>query len=158
MHGVSRDVLFTVGGYQASGSGNGARIYRFHPNATPVDWKSELVQDISGVVDDQLRGIWVVHPKLAYAVGESNSVLRWNGTTWSPHSGPNAGNLYSVVAFGTGSVYVTTESGRVFRYDGTTWSAMPGLNTGAPLWDIAGTSPGDLWVVGDNGKLLHWPR
>jgi hypothetical protein len=158
VHGVSRDVLFTVGGYQASGSGNGARIYRFHPNATPVDWKSELVQDISGVVDDQLRGIWVVHPKLAYAVGESNSVLRWNGTTWSPHSGPNAGNLYSVVAFGTGSVYVTTESGRVFRYDGTTWSAMPGLNTGAPLWDIAGTSPGDLWVVGDNGKLLHWPR
>jgi len=156
VHGVSRDVLFAVGGYQTSGGGNGARIYRFLP--ANADWKSELVQDISGVVDDQLRGIWVVHPKLAYAVGESNSVLRWNGTEWSPHSGPGAGDLLSVVAFGTSSVYVTTSGGRVFRYDGTTWSALPGLNTGTALWDIAGTSPGDLWVVGDNGKLLHWPR
>lgn len=157
VHGISRDVLFAVGGFQPSGGSPGEpRIYRFKPDQN--DWQSELVQNISGVEEDQLRGIWVVHPKLAYAVGESNSVLRWNGTAWSKHSGPGAGDLYSVVAFGTSSVYVTTVGGQVYRFDGSTWSAMPGLNTGTPLWDIAGTSPGDLWVVGDNGKMLHWPR
>ncbi|HZH76017.1 MAG TPA: hypothetical protein VEY88_08290, partial [Archangium sp.] len=61
-------------------------------------------------------------------------------------------------AFGTSSVYVTTVGGAVYRFNGSTWSAMPGLNTGTPLWDIAGTSPGDLWVVGGDGKVLRWPR
>ena len=157
VHGLSRDVLFSVGGYQTTATtGVGARIYRFKP--ADSDWTSERVQDLPGVVDDQLRGVWVVHPKLAYAVGESNSVLRWDGTVWSAHSGPNMGDLYSVVAFGTSSVYVTTVGGAVYRFNGSTWSAMPGLNTGTPLWDIAGTSPGDLWVVGGDGKVLRWPR
>ncbi|HEX8819628.1 MAG TPA: putative metal-binding motif-containing protein [Archangium sp.] len=156
VHGVSRDVLFAVGGFQPTTRDPGEpRIYRFKP--AQDDWQTEFVQNLSGVVEDQLQGVWVVNPKLAYAVGESNSVLRWNGTAWSKHSGPG-GDLYSVVAFGTSSVYVTTGNGRVYRYDGSAWSALPGLNTGAPLWDIAGTSPADLWVVGDNGKLLHWPR
>jgi hypothetical protein len=156
VHGVSRDVLFAVGGYQPPGPGAGARIYRFKPAES--DWTSEAVQDIPNVVDDHLRGIWVVNPQLAYAVGESNGVLRWNGTAWSVHSGPNVGDLYSVVAFGTSSVYVSTGNGRVYRYNGSTWSQLPGLDTGTPLWDIAGTSPGDLWVVGDGGKVLRWPR
>ncbi len=110
------------------------------------------------MVDDRLRGVWVVSPTLAYAVGESSSFLMWNGTAWTPLTGPASEDLLSVVAFGKNSVYATTGSGKVYRYDGSTWTVMPGLSTGSALNDIAGTSPGDLWVVGDNGKILHWPR
>jgi len=74
VHGISRDVLFAVGGYQSSPTTDvGARIYRFKPAES--NWASERVQDIPQVVDDQLRGIWVVHSKLAYAVGETVSLL-----------------------------------------------------------------------------------
>ncbi|HYO55555.1 MopE-related protein [Archangium sp.] len=155
VHGVSRDVLFAVGGYDtSSGPSIGARIYRFKAN----NWESELVQNIPGVVDDKLRGIWVVkNQTLAYAVGESSSVLMWNGT-WSKHPAPPGEDLLSVVAFGKNSIYATTASGKVYRYNGSTWSAMLSLSTSSPLHDIAGTSPEDLWVAGSNGKILHWPR
>jgi hypothetical protein len=158
VHGSSRNMLLAVGGYEPDESSNaGARIYRFSPSEN--DWKTESVQNITGVVDDRLRGVWVVSPTLAYAVGESSSFLVWNGTAWTPRTGPTSEDLLSVIAFGRNSVYVTTGSGRVYRFDGNSWFLMPGLSPGSgALNDIAGTSPGDLWVVGDNGKLLHWPR
>ncbi|ATB27279.1 hypothetical protein MEBOL_000717 [Melittangium boletus DSM 14713] len=157
VHGSSRDVLFAVGGYDTNAStGVGARIYRFKPSQN--DWASELVQNVSGVVDDKLRGVWVVNSKLAYAVGESSSVLMWNGTAWSKHSAPANEDLLSVVAFGKNALYVTTASGKVYRYNGSSWAALSGVNTGRDLYDIAGTRPDDLWVVGENGKIFHWPR
>src|SRR6218665_287628 len=158
VHGLSREVLFAVGGFDTiTGSEVGTRIYRFKPDQN--DWATERIQDLPGVVDDKLRGIWVVNPKLAYAVGESSSVLMWNGTAWSNHSAPAGENLLSVVAFGKNAIYVTTLSGKVYRYNGSGWSALSGVNTGGnALNDIAGTSPDDLWVVGGNGKIFHWPR
>ncbi|MFY0528275.1 MopE-related protein [Archangium gephyra] len=155
VHGVSRDALFAVGGYDTTlGASVGARIYRFKSNN---DWETESVQSITDV-DDKLRGIWVVNPTLAYAVGESSSVLMWSKGTWSKHPAPPGEDLLSVVAFGKSAIYATTASGKVYRYNGSTWSALPGLSTGNPLNDIAGTGPDDLWVVGNNGQIYHWPR
>lgn len=155
VHGISRDVLFAVGGYDTTvGIYIGARIYRFKSDKN--DWETEGVQYVTDV-DDKLRGVWVVNPTLAYAVGESSSVLMWNGT-WSKHPAPAGEDLLSVVAFGRSSIYATTQSGKVYRYNGSAWSVMPGLNTGSALLDIAGTGPDNLWVVGANGKMLHWPR
>ncbi|OJT17394.1 hypothetical protein BO221_45585 [Archangium sp. Cb G35] len=150
VHGLSRDLLFAVGG---SGS---PHIYRFWPGLN--DWRSESAQDIPGVVGDRLRGIWVVNPKLAYAVGESSSVLMWDGTTWRKHSAPSDEDLLSVVAFGKSSIYVSTASGKVYRYNGTVWNVMPRMGTGGALNDIAATRPDDIWVVGSEGRILHWPR
>jgi len=155
VHGVSRDALFAVGGYDTTvGISVGARIYRFK---STNDWETENVQSITDV-DDKLRGIWVVNPTLAYAVGESSSVLMWSKGTWSKHPAPSGEDLLSVVAFGKSALYATTASGKVYRYNGSTWSALPGLSTGNPLNDIAGTSPDDLWVVGSSGQIYHWPR
>jgi hypothetical protein len=157
VHGSSRDVLFAVGGESPAFLDPGEpRIYRFKPGTR--DWEDTLAQDIDKVVNDRLRGIWVVSPKLAYAVGESSSVLIWNGTRWSKHPAPAGEDLLSVLAFGKNAVYVTTASGKVYRYNGSTWSALSGVDTGAALNDIAGTGPEDLWVVGEDGKIFHWPR
>jgi photosystem II stability/assembly factor-like uncharacterized protein len=80
----------------------------------------------------------------------------WSNGTWSKHSAPSGEDLLSVVAFGKSSIYVTTNSGKVYRYNGSTWNAV--LSTSNALYDIAGTSPDNLWVVGNNGELRHWPR
>lgn len=160
VHGISREVLFAVGGYDTPSTPDvGARIYRFKPDTST--WTDEGVQNVSGVVDDRLRGVWVVNPKLAYAVGESGSILMWNGTAWSPMTSPSSTeNFTSVLAFGKNAVYVSTSNGKVYRYNGTAWSAMPGLAAvaGDSLNDLAGLGPDDIWVVGDRGWRLHWPR
>ncbi|WPB77327.1 MopE-related protein [Archangium violaceum] len=155
VHGFSRDVLFAVGGY-VPGKGATPRVYRFHQ--ADNDWKTESVHEIPDIVGDQLRGIWVVNSKLAYAVGNRGSVLMWNGSTWSKHSAPSTDDLLSVVAFGKSSIYVTTGNGKVFRYNGTTWIAMPATGGGGALNDIAASRPDDIWVVGSGGRILHWPR
>jgi hypothetical protein len=156
VHGRSRDLLFAVGGYE-SGKGASPRLYRFRPDLN--DWRTESAQDIPGVVNDRLRGVWVVNPKLAYAVGEKSSVLIWEGgITWSKHLAPSGEDLLSVVAFGKSSVYVSTASGKVYRYNGSTWSVMPGMSGAGALNDIAATRPDNIWVVGAGGRILHWPQ
>lgn len=159
VHGISRDVLFAVGGYDTNDTpGVGARIFRFKPDTN--DWVDEGIQNLLGMVDDRLRGVWVVSPKLAYAVGEGGFMLTWDGTSWSRMTGPSSEDFTSVLAFGKSAIYVSTGNGKVYRYNGSSWSAMPGLGSvsGYSLNDLAGTSPEDMWVVGDFGWRLHWPR
>ncbi|GEL69797.1 putative metal-binding motif-containing protein [Myxococcus virescens] len=158
IHGRSRSALFAVGGFD-SGS-NRARLYRFNPSTG--QWQSEMVE--TTVADlGRLRGVWVVNDKLAFAVGDAlggqNSVLQWDGSTWSrmPFPNTNTETLTSVVAFGAKSVYVTAYNGRIYRYDGTQWQIIF-ENTSLRFNDIAGTSPADLWVAGNNGQILHWPQ
>ncbi|PTL82897.1 putative metal-binding motif-containing protein [Vitiosangium sp. GDMCC 1.1324] len=156
VHGISREVLFAVGG-DNDPSGVNARIYRFNPGLNT--WEDQNVQSIPGVVDSNLQGVWVVSPKLAYAVGNNGSVLIWNGTSWSPMPGPSSEDLLSVLAFGKSVVYVSTASGNVYRYNGSSWSAVPIVGSaGKPFNDLAGSNPGDIWVVGDKGKRYHWPQ
>ncbi|ATB46907.1 putative metal-binding motif-containing protein [Corallococcus macrosporus] len=158
IHGRSRSALFAVGGVE-TGSSQG-RIYRF--NSLIPQWEVGLLQDaIPGL--GRLRGVWVVSDDLAFAVGEAldgmNTVLRWNGSTWSrmPFPTTHIETLTSVVAFGANSVYVTAYDGRIYRYDVTGWQIIY-ENTAIRLNDIAGTSPADLWVAGSNGQILHWPQ
>ncbi|WP_426755250.1 MopE-related protein [Myxococcus sp. Y35] len=158
IHGRSRATLFAVGGYETGSTR--PRIYRF--NIGSGQWQSLGVQDsISGL--GRLRGVWVVNDTLAFAVGEfasgANSVVRWNGVTWSRMAFPTTHNetLTSVVAFGASSVYVTAEGGRVYRYDGQQWQIIFEDND-RHFHDIAGTSPADLWIAADGGQIFHWPQ
>jgi hypothetical protein len=149
VHGLSPNLLFAVGGPSAA---NGARIYRHDPST--FAWN--LDNTVPTASTSRLAGIWVVHSKLAYAVG-NNTVLKWDGTAWTkvPNT-PNA-NFTSVLAFGTSSIYITATDGRIYRYNGQGWSFAATAGS-KELYDIAGTSPEDLWVVGQDGRIFHWPK
>ncbi|WP_164017410.1 putative metal-binding motif-containing protein [Pyxidicoccus trucidator] len=155
VHGVSRAALFAVGGYDAGVGAAEPRIYRF--NVTTGQWQTENVQSIPGLA--RLNGVWVVNERVAFAVGNSNSVLRWNGTSWSKMDFPddNVESLTSVIAFGANLAYATAYNGRIYRYNGQRWEEVF-EDTSLRINDIAGTSPADLWVVGENGAILHWPQ
>jgi hypothetical protein len=156
VHGVSRTALFAVGGYDpGSGVTPGPRIYRF--NAMDGQWATENAQSISGLA--RLNGVWVVNEKVAFAVGEANSALRWDGTGWSKLAFPNTftESLRSVVAFGANLAYAAAYNGRIYRYNGQQWTQIF-QDTSLKFTDIAGTGPDDLWVVGENGVILHYPQ
>lgn len=154
VHGVSRNALFAVGGHDEDLVGPiSPRIYRF--NAGTGQWQRETLPDNLG--DIRLRGVWVVNERLAFAVGEASTVLMWNGTAWSKMAFPNnVENLVSVVAFGASSAFAAAYNGRIYRYNGQSWQQFHD-DTSARFNDIAGTSPADLWVVGENGLIVHWP-
>jgi hypothetical protein len=154
VHGTTRNTLFAAGGYSTGTVG--PRIYRYMPG--DGTWQTQNVQAISGL--GRLIGIWVVNDKVAFAVGDSGSALKWNGTTWSKLTFPNGDDLTSVVAFGASSAYATAQSGtkgRIYRYNGVDWQKIHEV-ANVQFKDIAGTSPADLWVVGNTGKILHWPQ
>lgn len=161
VHGVSENTLFAVGEPSGPVPAGKVPIYRF--NTTTRGWD---LQDGPATADDKtLLGVHVVNPKLAYAVGESGTVLKWNGTSWqllpADSNGPT-GMLRAVLAFGEASVYVASQSGFVFRYNGTTWEKVATMTaadmSAIALYDIAGTSPADIWVVGESNHVYHWPQ
>lgn len=145
LHGVSLNTLFAVGGVL-----NMPLIYRYVPASGSWQQDTTVPSGLGG-----LRDVWVVNSKLAYAVGNGGSVLRWDGTQWTRVSGAPSFDLTGVLAFGSSSVYVTTSQGRIYRYNGQSWSLL--ANTGIPLWDIGGSRPDDIWAVGSGGNVVHWP-
>lgn len=160
VHGLAPNegLLFAVGGHTpAQGSlGGEPRIYRHTTEAQP--WVAETIQwGTTPVVKNVLRGVWVVSRRLAFAVGDAGSVLVWDGKTWTPFPSPGSNeDLLSVVSFGRQAIYVTTRSGKVLRYRDNAWKPMDDVPPAKALYDIAGKSPVDLWVVGEQGKRLHW--
>ncbi len=152
VHGLSPELLFAVGRW--GDPANDPRLYRYEPLSK--QWRSETVDpSLSG-----LNAVWVVHPALAYAVGDDRSILEWNGQTWRVHPPPPQAapdeDFSGVVAFGRSSVYIASKSGHLYRYNGLGWTRStpaPGTN----FFDIAATSPEDLWVAGSAGRIVHWP-
>jgi hypothetical protein len=147
MHGLSTDLLFAVGGPDTE-----PRVYRYQPSTR--SWKRDTTLPIFGL--DHLHDVHVVSPKLAYAVGDNSGVARWNGTSWVRMTGAPASDFQAVLAFGTSSVYAVSAGGSIFRFNGSTWQHLEDFNV--PLWDIVGTSPDDIWVVGEQGLIIHWPK
>jgi hypothetical protein len=161
VHGSSRNNAFVVGGYDGTtASARSPRIYRFNPNDAQNDqWDSMLP---AGTPGDQLKAVWVAADDVAFAVGNAGTVFRWNGTQWSSLPFPDSNAfLSSVVAFNAYTAYATANTptglGRIYRYNGLGWQVVY-EQAGVRLNDIAGTSPEDLWVVGNGGRIMHWPQ
>nr|WP_228530609.1 MULTISPECIES: putative metal-binding motif-containing protein [Myxococcaceae] len=162
VHGTARSNLLAVGGTP----GTKGRIYQF-------DTVNNFFAPVGNGTDqgDQLlRAVWALHPKLAYAVGDANTVMRFDGASTVQVAGPLAsaseGDLVALVAFGRNALYAvaytpasgaTPQQSRVFQFDGSTWRQVGAPLSGVRLRDLAGTSPENLWVVGEDGWIAHWP-
>ncbi|MCP3059381.1 putative metal-binding motif-containing protein [Myxococcus sp. K38C18041901] len=148
VHGISHAHLLLVGGQSG-----GPRVFRYNPGNSR--WESENAeQGTSGA--GRLHGVWVVNERVAFAVGDNGTVLRKvDGTTWTKQTFPNTHGLTSVIAFGAGSAYATCANQHIYRYDGQSWT---NVYSGDKRYnDITGTGPDDLWVVGNDGRIVRWP-
>ncbi|MBN8231702.1 putative metal-binding motif-containing protein [Corallococcus macrosporus] len=142
--GVSQTLLFAVG--DASGRSNILRR-----SGGSGGWVPEASVPDAGA----LWAVDVVNNKLAYAVGANGTFLAWNGATWSIGYGPVTNDILTgVLAFGSNSVYVVSANGYIFRYNGRAWTQF---SVGMSLYDIEGTSPEDIWAVGNFGNVFHYP-
>jgi len=156
--GASSDDVWAVGGQVAAinDPGRGA-IYRRTDEAwTPVEVPADtpLLNWVHGHGDE----VW--------AVGNSGSALRFDGSAWQPVDTGVEIPLWGVFVFSPsevwavgGDAFTTTTPGVILRYDGTTWSESPlpelDRDSGA-VFKIFGFSPDDLHAVGARGVLLHY--
>jgi photosystem II stability/assembly factor-like uncharacterized protein len=103
----------------------------------------------------------------AWAVGNSGTIVRWNGTVWSMVNSSTTANLNGV--FFVNSTYGwavggNLSSGVILNYNGTwrNWQSVVNTSGGnasinAPLYAITGDSNGTTgWAVGANGTVFGW--
>jgi len=157
LHGVSSTQLLAVGG---RGTSPNAPYISGYPGVGDGTAVTAHTLNNAGSYTGSLRGVWMAAPNLAYAVGDDGLVLKWGGgTSWdrvSAPSGATAADFTSVVVLDAHSTYVTDTEGRIWLRTSARWAEPPLYDTDKPLWDIAVTSPTNVWAVGDDGRVLHF--
>lgn len=128
-------------------------------DGTPGGWLSTS----PGAVGT-LRGIHVLTPNDAIAVGDSDTRTRWNGATWTPEGGAviATANWRAVYALASNDVWmVGTKVGGVAsiaHWTGAAWTAFapPNVPVGAYLRSVYMLSSSDGWAVGEGGTIIRW--
>jgi hypothetical protein len=109
----------------------------------------------------RLRNIWGVSRSDVFAVGESGTILHYDGTHWNTMPSPTALTLQSVWGTSGADVYAvggasasTTATGSVIiHYDGRQWTTQEELITPPRFHDAWGT--GDtVFVAGESGSIF----
>ncbi|MFP2933660.1 hypothetical protein ACLESO_52680, partial [Pyxidicoccus sp. 3LG] len=135
---------------------------------------TNTLHNLSNVVVSHVTGIKVWAPDKAYAVGEGTAIWRWDGVDdWSLVTPPTgAAANFTGLAMPVADVdlmYIVGKepSGRFIRRTPAGWARAPVLtprngteatNIDAPLHDIAMTSQGEFWMVGEQGRVYHYPE
>src|SRR5215831_17671840 len=65
--------------------------------------------------------------------------------------GPSAKDIYAV----GGPRGNTPFKALVMHFDGTQWKRLDPNNDGTYWW-VHGSSPTDVWLTGENGRITHW--
>jgi hypothetical protein len=105
----------------------------------------------------------------AWAVGDSGTIIHWNGNSWSSVNSPTAVNLYSVFFVNASSGWAvggSSNNGVILHYNGS-WSVWnkisfsgnaSGTDTiNATLYSVTTNGTGMVgWAVGANGTSLDW--
>ncbi len=90
-----------------------------------------------------------------WAVGESGSAIRWNGSTWSSYPSGVAQDLYGVWEADSKAALAVGASGTVVQWQGVKWTTVSS-GVSVNLNAIWGSGKTDVWAVGAKGTILHW--
>lgn len=105
-----------------------------------------------------LHAVWGTSASDVFVVGNTGTILHYNGTAWSAMSSGTTENLSGVWGFAANDVYAVGYTLTILHYNGTAWSAMPASNPGfAPLFRaIWGNATTDVWAVGSGYLRMHY--
>jgi hypothetical protein len=88
-----------------------------------------------------------------WVVGDSGTILRWNGSTWTSES-IDGGNRLNAV-WGSGSdVWAVGDNGTIVHRTTAGWTPERSDRTD-DLFGVWASSPDDVWAVGGEGVILR---
>jgi photosystem II stability/assembly factor-like uncharacterized protein len=116
-----------------------------------------------------LRSVHFTAANDGWAVGDSGTIIKYDGTTWSTYQTapivPN--NLYSIYTISPIDGWAVGANGAILRLTGSGWGVVaqcpgPTCLQNVPLRSIFEFPTGEAWVVGESpgggqpGTILHW--
>jgi len=114
----------------------------------------------------KFESYWWVHgtgPSDVWMVGEKGRITHWDGTAFREDTSGTTATLFGAYAFGTNDVWAVggtpdggAENDVVLHFDGKEWKkeVLPSPAKVA-LFKVWGTTPGELYVVGENAVIFH---
>ncbi len=155
--------VFVVGGEPASGdgagddSGRGVALRRVGKS-----WVSDPLPAGTGLLN-WVFGFSTVN---AWAVGEGGVILHYEGEQWTKQTSPTTESLWGVWGATEDDLWAVGGGGRegdlpvLIHYDGTTWEnvVVPALERAQvrAFFKVWGVSADQVYVVGQQGVVLHW--
>jgi hypothetical protein len=97
--------------------------------------------------------VWAAGEDDAFAVGDSGTIIRYDGSKWGVMDSGTSEVLTEVWGTSNTDVYAVGFSGTILHYDGDTWTVLPVMNASDQYTDIWGSAGDDIYVVG-----LLWER
>jgi hypothetical protein len=102
-----------------------------------------------------LQGVWGSCASDVFAVGDTGTILHYDGSAWSAMDSGTTNQLNDVWGTSASDVFAIGRDGLIVHCDGYAWSAM-GSGTTNQLNDVWGSSSSDVFAVGDTGTILHY--
>ena len=114
------------------------------------------------VASEDLNGVWGSSGSDVFTVGNSGTILHYDGSGWSPMTSPSSEDLNGVWGSSDSDVFAVGNYGAILHYDGDNWTSIvlwlyplepfTGHNKG--VW---GTSGSNVFLVGHPPTTVHTP-
>ena len=126
------------------------------PHVPPDDLGNEDLNAVH-VIDTDGDGLG----NIGFAVGDSGTILKYNGSNWDPDTNSDNKNLNGVFTVSSSEAWAVGASGTILKWNGSTWNTVSSpvnnaLN-GIAMFDADGNGSADSgFAVGNNGKILSY--
>ena len=117
---------------------------------------------------DVLWGVWCDGPDHALIVGDGGAIHRLKGGAWRREESGVKEPLHAVVGLGGDDAVAVGWMGVIVHRDGAGWRRHGGgivdpitrryaqTRANTPLFGLWASSPGDVWAVGDDGRVCRF--
>jgi hypothetical protein len=147
IHGTDTTNVFAVG--NSPGAGSPPAIIRW--TGGPA-WTN--ISPAGVALGLNLYGVFVVNPSLAYAVGDTGTMLRWDGTVWASILSGTANTLRGIWMVSDTDGWAVGDAGNIVRWNGLAWAAETSP-TANQLNSVQALTSTDVWAVGNLGTIVH---
>jgi hypothetical protein len=110
--------------------------------------------DLSGTSmpsDETMQGVWGSSTDNVFIVGNTGTILHYNGSSWSSQTSGTSRNLRGVWGADSTHVWAVGASSDIRKHDGTSWSGQTRSDGRTEqLNGVWGSSATNVWVVGDD--------
>ncbi|MBZ4399289.1 MULTISPECIES: putative metal-binding motif-containing protein [unclassified Myxococcus] len=172
VHALAPEFVLAVGGTTTGGT-----VQKFYSHNVQLQNQTSAANPHTvnpDNVNGNARAVWMGSATSACAVGDNAAVWRWDGgTTWNKVDGPAgvAGRFSGVVmrndaqSLLTGQCYIVggdnSSRSKVHRLTTYGWAKpleIQSSTANVALNDLAITATGEIWIVGEDGRVFHYPE
>ena len=105
---------------------------------------------------NDLYGVWAVGASEVYAVGENETLLSYDGTSWSVEHSAGTAIWYDLVVDSSTDIVLVEDTGNVVRWDGSQTILENGSTSGGDaLHTISKPASSTFIAAGDNGTIIR---